>query len=60
LFIGLLAFVDPAAQDAVKIGVLAGSVLSGVAGYAVLRFARSDPKALPAAALSRARREGLA
>jgi len=37
LFIGLLAFpTHPEAQDAVKIGVLAGSVLAGVIGYFVL------------------------
>ena len=41
LFIGLLAF--PASielQDQVKLGVLAGSLLSGVAGLLVLGFAR--------------------
>ena len=37
LFIGLLAFpAHPDAQDAVKIGVLAGSLLSGVIGYILL------------------------
>ena len=40
LFIGLLAFPDaPALQDGVKLGVLAGSVLSGLAGYGILRLA---------------------
>ncbi len=39
LFIGGLAFADPALNDAVKAGVLAGSLLSAVAGYAVLRLA---------------------
>ena len=40
LFIGGLAFAgDAALADEVKIGVLAGSVLSAVAGYLVLRFA---------------------
>jgi NhaA family Na+:H+ antiporter len=39
LFIGLLAFHDaPLLQDEVKIGVLLGSTLSGVAGYLLLRF----------------------
>jgi NhaA family Na+:H+ antiporter len=39
LFIGLLAFPSSAqAQDAVKIGVLAGSLLSAIAGALVLRF----------------------
>ena len=37
LFIGLLAFDDPALQDRVKFGILAGSLLSGVLGYLVLR-----------------------
>ncbi len=40
LFIGGLAFADPAFSDAVKIGVLMGSVISAIAGYAVLRFSR--------------------
>ena len=39
LFIGGLAFSDGVLVDEVKIGVLAGSVLSAVAGYAVLRLA---------------------
>lgn len=39
LFIGGLAFDDPALQDRVKIGVLAGSLLSGLAGVLVLRLA---------------------
>lgn len=41
LFIGLLAFPgSPDLQDAVKIGVLSGSVLSAVAGVLVLLFCR--------------------
>jgi Na+:H+ antiporter, NhaA family len=40
LFIGLLAFDDPAMQDRVKYGILAGSVLAGLMGYAVLRLQR--------------------
>ncbi|MGO4352835.1 Na+/H+ antiporter NhaA [Rhizobium sp. RAF36] len=36
LFIGLLAFADASSQDHVKIGILAGSFASGVAGAAVL------------------------
>jgi NhaA family Na+:H+ antiporter len=40
LFIGLLAFTDPALQDEVKIGVLAGSLLSTIWGAAVLKWAR--------------------
>ena len=40
LFIGALAFSgDEARIDAAKIGVLAGSLLSAIAGYLVLRFA---------------------
>ncbi len=37
LFIGGLAFADPAAQVTVRLGVLAGSILSAAAGYIVLR-----------------------
>lgn len=36
LFIGALAFGDPGLQDAAKLGVLAGSLLSGLAGMLVL------------------------
>jgi NhaA family Na+:H+ antiporter len=39
LFIGGLAFVGPEQSDAVKIGVLMGSVVSALAGYLILRFA---------------------
>jgi len=40
LFIGGLAFPgDPARIEAAKVGVLLGSILSALAGYAVLRFA---------------------
>ena len=42
LFIGGLAFADEALTDAVKIGVLAGSLLSAIAGYALLRTAPRD------------------
>ena len=38
LFIGTLAFDDPAHQAAVRIGVLSGSLISGLAGYTVLRL----------------------
>lgn len=40
LFIGLLAFDDPLMQDRMKYGILAGSVLAGMAGYLVLRMQR--------------------
>ncbi len=39
LFIGLLAFNDPAVQDHVKIGILLGSAASGVLGAIVLAAA---------------------
>lgn len=39
LFIGTLAFADPEHTAAVRLGVLSGSILSALAGYAVLRFA---------------------
>ncbi|MCB2060125.1 MAG: Na+/H+ antiporter NhaA [Novosphingobium sp.] len=42
LFIGSLAFSAPEQEDAVKLGVLAGSLASGVLGFALLRvFGRS-------------------
>ena len=41
LFIGMLAFPDPAQAASLRLGVLAGSVTSAVAGYAVL--AASSP-----------------
>ena len=40
LFIGGLAFADPVLIAEVKVGVLAGSILSALAGYAVLRLAQ--------------------
>jgi Na+:H+ antiporter, NhaA family len=48
LFIGLLAFPQSAAlQDQTKIGVIMGSLIAGVIGWLILRFA---PPARPAAA----------
>ncbi|KQX17653.1 sodium:proton antiporter [Sphingomonas sp. Root50] len=44
LFIGGLAFTSPLLMDEVKIGVLGGTLLSAVGGFAVLRFAaRGSP-----------------
>jgi NhaA family Na+:H+ antiporter len=39
LFIGTLAFGDGAQLEQVKLGVIVGSLISGVLGYAILRFA---------------------
>ena len=39
LFIGMLSFADPQHAAGVRIGVIAGSLLSAIAGYAVLRLA---------------------
>lgn len=53
LFVGLLAFpgaIDSAAQVEVKLGVLAGSFLSAVAGATVLVMATQQRKKLAAAA----------
>ncbi len=47
LFIGQLAFADPALQMQVKIGVLAGSLLSAIGGFALLRATRRQPQAIP-------------
>jgi NhaA family Na+:H+ antiporter len=43
LFIGLLAFDQPALQDAAKLGILAGSIASALWGWAVLSLARRQP-----------------
>jgi NhaA family Na+:H+ antiporter len=40
LFIGLLAFANPALQNEVKVGVLAGSLISALAGAALLSLAK--------------------
>ncbi len=52
LFIGSLSFADPELMNAVRLGVLSGSIVSGVLGYVVLIMA-SQPattkaKAVPA------------
>ena len=41
LFIAMLAFEDPALVDAAKRGIIAGSLLAGVAGAVMLRAGRS-------------------
>jgi NhaA family Na+:H+ antiporter len=42
LFVCLLAFDDPAVQDHVKLGILAGSLVAGLAGYIVLRVTERE------------------
>ena len=49
LFIGGLAFADPQHETAVKLGVLAGSVLSGLAGAAMLLLAQPRRRSVDAA-----------
>ncbi len=44
LFIGLLAFPDPAVQDEVKVGVLAGSLMSALCGAALLGVTKRKPR----------------
>ncbi len=44
LFIGMLAFPDPAQAAPLRLGVLAGSVLSAVAGYLVLAASSRQPR----------------
>lgn len=50
LFIGALAYVDPEHQTLVRVGVIVGSILSGVVGAAVLAF-------VPSAATDRSRED---
>jgi NhaA family Na+:H+ antiporter len=45
LFISLLAFDSIALQDQAKLGILAGSLVAGLGGYAVLRLSRREGKA---------------
>ncbi|UCH76051.1 MAG: Na+/H+ antiporter NhaA [Rhodospirillales bacterium] len=58
LFIGTLAFSDPEHAAAVRIGVLAGSTLSALLGYVILRYAadrlgsRSDDRSYRAAGVA--------
>lgn len=44
LFIGTLAFQDPQHQTFVRIGVICGSLLSGISGYILLRISCSKNK----------------
>ncbi|MEM7212829.1 MAG: Na+/H+ antiporter NhaA, partial [Pseudomonadota bacterium] len=53
LFIGTLAFVDVEHQNAVRLGVLSGSLLSGLLGAAVLAWATA-PSRTPARAMMHA------
>ena len=39
LFIGALSFTEPVYQEYAKIGIIGGSLISGICGYAVLRWA---------------------
>ncbi len=52
LFIGSLSFADPSLMNEVRMGVLSGSIVSGIMGYAALMLASreksSDPQAAPA------------
>jgi NhaA family Na+:H+ antiporter len=50
LFIGNLAFADPAQADIVKPGVLAGSLVAALAGFFLIRSSLSDDPAEDAAA----------
>lgn len=47
LFIGMLAFSDPVRAAELRLGVLAGSLISAVAGYALLRATISRPQPSP-------------
>jgi NhaA family Na+:H+ antiporter len=47
LFIGSLAFDGPGYFTPLRLGVIAGSTLSGVAGYLLLRFASGHSGATP-------------
>jgi len=47
LFIGTLAFSDVEHQNAVRVGVLVGSLLSGIAGAIVLGLARGPAEPVP-------------
>lgn len=44
LFIGNLAFVDPEQIETVKLGVISGSLVSGLLGFLILRFSGGSSK----------------
>jgi NhaA family Na+:H+ antiporter len=49
LFVASLSFTDPGLTDSAKVGILAGSLVAGVLGYAVLRTApAAEPGGDPA------------
>ncbi|MEO1425137.1 MAG: Na+/H+ antiporter NhaA, partial [Pseudomonadota bacterium] len=51
LFIGGLSYSDPALMNQVRLGVLSGSIVSGIVGYAALMIASSraaEPAPAPA------------
>jgi len=47
LFIGMLAFSDPVRAAELRLGVLAGSLISAIAGYALLKATSSRPQPSP-------------
>jgi NhaA family Na+:H+ antiporter len=47
LFIGMLAFAEPAQAASVRLGVLTGSLISAVAGYLVLSAFAREPARIP-------------
>ncbi|QQA41317.1 Na+/H+ antiporter NhaA [Pelagovum pacificum] len=47
LFIGSLSFADPDMMNQVRLGVLSGSIISGIIGYTALRMASSRPAVEP-------------
>lgn len=51
LFIGTLAFTDGETMNAMRLGVMSGSILSGMLGYSVLRVAAPQPRLAPARAV---------
>jgi NhaA family Na+:H+ antiporter len=46
LFIGALAFSDPLLGDEAKVGTLAGSLVSGIFGFALLKWSKPIPSTL--------------